>query len=241
MSAFVLKCIALATMLIDHLGYIGQMNSSWEGFYIMRGIGRVAMPIYMFLIAQGCRRTRNAKKYLFTLLLFAFISEIPFDLIFQNAGPVYPGRPLTVFFWQSQNVMFTLFLGAASVIAFDKIKQTKAYMLCLLPLAVCAFLAIFMYTDYSWIGVVAIFILSLAKNKWQLFAAMAAVIILLRINSYSMLFVVFTGIALLLVMLYNGKRGPSFKWGFYLSYPVHLLLYGVGWIWWIGPYLYNIR
>ena len=100
-SGFVLKMIAVITMLIDHTaatilerGLMGELSINfiteqnrliWMGVYsIMRVIGRMAFPIYCFLLVEGFTYTRNRGKYALRLFLFAFISEVPFDLAFNN-------------------------------------------------------------------------------------------------------------------------------------------------------------
>ncbi len=125
-----LKLIAMFSMLMDHIGAIlldrimiqhGAMEvidqQTFEVFLeanagvyytyqILRFVGRIAFPIFCFLLVQGFLHTRNLKKYLSRLFLFALISEIPFDL-------ALPGR---LFAWEYQNVYFTLFLGVLALV-----------------------------------------------------------------------------------------------------------------------------
>ena len=76
MSSFVLKIIACFTMFIDHVGYlIFNGDSSWFNY-----VGRLAFPIFAFQISEGYIHTHDVKKYLLRLILFAFISQIPFLL-----------------------------------------------------------------------------------------------------------------------------------------------------------------
>ena len=115
LTVFVLKMIAVCSMLIDHFGatvverYI-DANMLWDGnWYILyrtlRCIGRLAFPIYCFFIVEGFKYTRSRPKYAIRLLAFAFISEVPFDMAFQKS-----------FFDMSyNNVFFTLFLGLLTI------------------------------------------------------------------------------------------------------------------------------
>ncbi|NLC03985.1 MAG: TraX protein, partial [Tissierellia bacterium] len=95
MSILILKIIALISMVIDHYGAIFQ-----SGIDIYRIIGRLAFPIYAFLLVEGYTHTRDVKKYGRRLLIFALVSELPFDLAF------YGKLSFT-----HQNIFFTLFIG----------------------------------------------------------------------------------------------------------------------------------
>ena len=114
LSGSVLKLIAVITMLIDHTGYVfyafpafreplfTALGETVTIYFILRKIGRLAFPIYCFLIGEGLIHTRNPIKYLLRLLIFAILSEIPFNLMVS-------GQLLCP---EHQNVFFTLLLGA---------------------------------------------------------------------------------------------------------------------------------
>ena len=113
-----LKWIALLSMLIDHFAAVFYVGSFLAGaplfsrglYYVLRCIGRLAFPLYAFLLAEGFRHTRSVEKYLLRLLLFGLLSEIPFDLAFRR----------TWMHWDYQNVYFTLFLGLLAVWMWER-------------------------------------------------------------------------------------------------------------------------
>lgn len=97
-----LKMIAVITMLIDHIAYIFLDVSRNEELYRgMRMIGRISFPVFCFVLVQGFLTTRDVRKYLLRLSVFAVLSEIPYNLAFFH----------TVFYPEQQNVLFTMLIG----------------------------------------------------------------------------------------------------------------------------------
>ena len=88
MSAFILKIIAVTSMCIDHLAVVlyGRDFPSWNMYLYMRAIGRLAFPLYCFMLVNGFEKTSNRKKYLSRLLMFAALSQIPFTMVFADAN-----------------------------------------------------------------------------------------------------------------------------------------------------------
>lgn len=120
-SAEQLKNIALVSMAIDHaaVGLIEQSELASGAAWslcgtAMRLVGRVAFPLFAFMIAEGAAHTRDRRRYALRLLLLAVISEIPFDLV---AGGTW-------LFPADQNTVFTLLLGLLAVWAGDLICGT---------------------------------------------------------------------------------------------------------------------
>lgn len=218
-----LKIIACLTMFLSHLaqsyllyilGYIRIADLSML-------IGRVAMPIYCFMVAQGMVLTKDKKSYLKRLFIFALVSEIPYDLAFRN----------TIFEYYNQNVIFTLFLGALLIYIWQVIenKSYKVYIKISLMLIIAilfCFLAQMMFTDYSYKGIIAISLLYLSfSNKY-----LTALVLFLSfyfeayVTGYSLYIPFIVYLSIPLILLYNGKRGKYSKYGFYLFYPGHLML-----------------
>ena len=239
-SGSTLKLIAVITMIIDHIGAGIVENFAvqypegrlfgldYDGLYtldmILRGIGRIAFPIFCFLLVEGFFKTRNAWKYFGRLMLFGVISEVPFDLCFFRSA----------FYTPYQNVYFTLALGVLMMICMERIKLTDSYRLgpggsralriILASLTLIAFAAvaqIFM-TDYYMLGIFTIFLLyTFKKTRLGTCAAhaLSCTLILGELPALA---------GVIPIALYNGKRGIKMKYFFYLFYPVHLMvLWGI--------------
>lgn len=84
MTVFVLKLIAVLSMVTDHIAYVLTLASGMNTplLFNMRAVGRIAFPIYAFLLVNGFERTRDKAAYMGRLFLFAFISQLPFSLAF---------------------------------------------------------------------------------------------------------------------------------------------------------------
>lgn len=84
MSVFALKILAMVSMVCDHLGWWLYMMGFTGGlaYTLMRAFGRMAFPIFAFLIVNGYGHTKDKKSYISRLTLFALISQIPYTLVF---------------------------------------------------------------------------------------------------------------------------------------------------------------
>lgn len=225
MSGSTLKLIAIVTMLIDHtaatvlLGYIsrlsqmqqtGQSAQLFAGYQVMRCIGRTAFPIFCFLLCEGFFHTRNRSKYAGRLLVFALLSELPFDLA------IFKGLD-----WEHQNVYFTLLIGYLTIWAMHilcrKLRQfpVQLFLANALVLFAGANAAELFGTDYGLSGVVLIAIFYLLHER-RVLSCIAGYI--------SFIWEAWCFPAFLMIPLYNGKRGLSIKYLFYAFYPAHLLL-----------------
>ena len=285
MSVFILKCIAVVSMIIDHTGYILSL-SGYSGagtVHIMRAVGRLAFPIFAFLIVNGARKSHDRLEYLSRLSLFALISQLPFTLAF-SPGNYLPtalrqpdsfismvplwfeslplilltalvyclllhrrGRPglwsvlaalmLPLFRLKlggfllidaPLNVFYTLACSLALVCAIDAImcsdsRYSPVELALLVSAAAVAALYLLPNSDYSYKGLVLIVSLYLFRD-FRLAQAVAAAAWCVYMYSFDSLFLIGGLSACLLLILYNGRKGPSFRTLFYLIYPVHLAL-----------------
>ena len=210
-----LKFLACAIMLLDH---IGATLIPWG---TLRIIGRLAFPIFCFLLAEGAHYTRNPQNYLLRLGIGAILSELPFDLALFGSWS-----------WQHQSVMITLLLGAMALLAMKRMTQP---LLKILVLLLFAFLADFMNTDYGGAGVLMIALFGLTRErKYGWLVQLLGMYLICRwiipggvvwfIGRYVFI-EIFAILALIPIWLYSGKKSTSSRavqWAFYLFYPVHL-------------------
>ena len=243
MSAFVLKIIACLTMVLDHIGYFWGID--W-----LRIVGRLAFPIFVYLIYNGYRYTSSKWKYALRLAFFAVATQIPFNL-FMN------GR----LFYGDGNVFFTLLAALLCVWCVDVMCQHKVLRwFCLIPPMIVCFVYLkgWINSDYNAIGVLMILVFYFFDRKgwgWKLLTvvgffcavyhvfllklAIALVMMLLGKEhtfptmSQWQLTQAYSALALLLIFTYNGKKGPAprskplaklCQLGFYLFYPIHMVI-----------------
>ena len=227
MTSFHLKIIALITMFIDHIGYVIFPNHFW-----LRYIGRIAFPIYAFLISEGLKKTSNIKKYLKNLLILAVTSEIFYDLCFN--------KNISLFY--KTNTVYTLFIASLSIYLYNKnYNNITKYLSLLLGLSISYILK----TDYDILGVLLIFIFYFLHNKYQylIYGIIWVNIKYLSNISYILQYIfnkniylpniyvinslglyLFTIVPFLIIMFYNNKKGNSLKYIFYILYPLHLFI-----------------
>lgn len=236
LSGTALKLIGILTMLIDHIGAavleLGVLRGQGMVYNIdilgttrgqqildvdilLRSVGRIAFPIFCFLLVEGYVHTSNYRRYLKSMLVFALVSELPFDLAVWNT-PIYLG---------SQNIYFTLSIGLAALYFLDRIKTVDTFrrgMIAGLIVAGACLAAQLLWVDYGFYGVLLILLFYYLRGKrFPLFLAGSAVLILTEGIGFAPYFV----LSMALVCLYNGKRGRlRRKYLFYWFYPVHLLL-----------------
>lgn len=212
-SGNVLKLMACAAMLADHAAKVFLPPSS-PAYLIFSGlVGRIAFPIFAFLLVEGFLHTRSRPRYALHLLLFALASEIPFDLALY-------GRP---FFWLHQNTLFTLFLALLMLILLDMASTRLSSQMALLAARIIlitafALAAWMLHTDYDALGIGAVAAMYLLWGFSIMAPGMGCLVLNLASFSNAGAF-----LALLPISCYNGKRGPGPKYLFYLFYPAHLL------------------
>lgn len=231
-----LHILAMAFMLCDHSWAMLFTQQRW-----LTCLGRIAFPIFAFMLVEGFCHTRNLKKYMGRMLVFALLSEIPFDL-------VYGGTPM---YWYHQNVLWTLLLGLALMALIEKSRRKgKRWITALVSITVTAAayaIGIAAKLDYFGVGIVTILVFYFFRGrKWWCFAGQFICLYYLNMELLGGYYYPITlfghefelieqGLALLALIpiwLYSGEQGCHSKWFRYFCYgfyPGHLLVLYLLW------------
>lgn len=217
LSGSALKLIAAVTMLIDHIAchllndktvLFTLSGSVVYRYTTMRTIGRVSFPIYAFLLVEGFLHTSDRRRYGGRLLLFALLSELPWNLL--HSGTLW---------CETQNVMFTLFLGYLGLCVLEAMERQPADR----KRPACALLGLLLVSvllraDYGCSGFGFILMLYLLRARPLYQAVLGSCFLSARWKA---------GLAFIPISLYSGKRGMIrsrfVSLLFYAFYPVHML------------------
>ena len=210
-----LKWIAIITMLIDHVGaailtrvllyaskyspeYLtpDEYRTIYEIMRITRSVGRIAFPIFCFLLVEGFVHTKNFGKYVLRLGIFVLLSEIPFDLTFSAKFLEF----------EYQNVMWTLLIGLLTMYGYRYLERRfqKNYLLQYISFLFCTGvgmqIAYLLKTDYSYKGVLSIMVLYFLHQKRLL---------QLIVTAITFYWEPWALVAFPILLLYNGQRGKK--------------------------------
>ena len=227
MTTFTLKMIALSAMFIDHIGVaFPEAAPFW-----FRAIGRLAFPIFAYLLAEGFRHTRSKEKLLMRLFIFAVVSEIPYDLVMDN----------TINFAANTNIFYTLFLGGVAIWLYERLRtrygwQTLAVLAAILPTVMVAesitvdfgsFGVLLLFAMYAIVPKIPRLIVMSVLVLPQLMMLALAYTLGMKLRWEYLLMIPFALATVPLIALYNGERGKQMKWLFYVAYPAHLAVLAV--------------
>lgn len=230
-SAFMLHVTAMLFMLCDHSWAMLFPSQRW-----LTCVGRIAFPIFAFMIVEGYFHTHNLKKYVLRMLIFALISEIPFDLMYAGIW-FHPFH---------QNVLWTFLIAMAGIWLMEKAKQKGKLWLTILTDVLVVLVGIILgfatMVDYYGTGVLTVFVFYFfRKRKWWCYVGQLLVLYWLNVELLGGLVYPFEifghqfelveqGLALLALIpiwLYRGKQGfhnKAFQYFCYAFYPVHCFI-----------------
>lgn len=229
-----LHIIAMLLMLCDHLWATVVPGNDW-----LTCVGRIAYPIFAFMIVEGYFHTGNLKKYVGRLLLCAILSEIPFNLVMGSR----------IFYPVHQNVLWTFLIGILLIYLNEKAGKTGKWWLRILAAVgsvVLGFiLGLVTFVDYNYAGVYMILVFYFFRGcKWWHFVGQLVLMWYINIeilsgysyeinlfgNTYFLVRQGFAVLALIPIWLYRGNQGCYNKYLkalYYGFYPVHLLILGL--------------
>ena len=238
MTSSTLKVIACLLMLIDHVG-----AGLFHGAIFLRMIGRLSFPIFAYFISMGYSKTNSFTKYLYRLLIFVVLSQIPLSLVlsenirissFSDFLNFFVGRP-----YPHLNIFFTLALGLLAIRIWDMENPKHIKIISVLALGI---IAKYCYTDYGIYGVVMILSFYIFReNKIKTVISQCIIYVLFNVPQILLYIYKFPAskvelvlfnqalsiLALFFIFSYNGKKGKDLKFFFYSFYPVHLLIIGL--------------
>ena len=236
-----LKIIAVITMIIDHIGACviqrmlinggvmtvvasgikgilnleGDMRALAILWWVMRMIiGRIAFPIYCFLLVEGFVHTGSVGKYALRLLIFAIISEVPFDLAIS-------GQTIN---WLYQNVFFTLLISLLSMWGMSYVdKKMNGNIVAKIFVTLAGMItAGVLNTDYGASGVACVLLLYISAYNRFMQNIIGAFMSVLFLGEWA------APLSFAFIGGYRGERGLDLKYFFYIIYPLHLIiLYGI--------------
>lgn len=232
-TSFLLHIMAMLFMLCDHLWGTIVPGNDW-----LTCIGRLAFPIYAFMIVEGYFRTKNLKKYVLRLLVFAILSEIPFNLAMGSS----------IFYPIHQNVLWNFLISIGLIHWNEKSKEKQVWkraLVVIISVCVAYIGGILTFADFYSAGIFMVLVFYFFKNKtWWCY--LGQLICLWYINfemiggfSYEVNifgqthFIARQGFALLSLIpiwLYKGKQGyysKKMRYVYYMFYPIHLLILGI--------------
>lgn len=200
----------------------------------MNSIGRMAFPLFAFMIAEGARKTHRLPKYIGRLALFAVLSEPFFYFSHWRNSPTISGFFQNIIELNFGNVYFTLALGAIAIYFYQSLerKQLKRARLWFIPIClIITLIGGYIGCDYGMAGILLIVFLFLAYTQFQKCIAILLWTVCVygfgqayNPISFILLDCIFAALSSVFVLFYNGKRGKQMKWSFYIYYPAHLLV-----------------
>lgn len=236
MTSFILKIIAAVSMLIDHTGLI-----LFPGVRVLRILGRLAMPIYAWCIAEGFRYTRNRVKYFLRVFILGLLCQIVYTIVDRE---LYLGILITfslsiILMFCTDNLKRTIYRESGTwseKLSGNNSEKPYSVQLLTAALPVLALLVLYfaltrkVTVDYGFWGILLPVFASLSDDKWKKLVLFSLCLTALCIDlgagfqvQYWSLFVI------PLLAVYNGKPGKyRMKYFFYIFYPLHMVvLYGI--------------
>lgn len=218
-TAFTLKVAAIVGMTCNHVANVFGDTLPGGIMVALYSLGGLTFPIMAYLLCEGYRYTSSVRRYAERLGVFAVISQVPYSLLFGATG----------------NVLITLLIGLGMLWLLDHKRRNAA----LCALGLLGGLAASYFCDWGVIGPLMIVLFwhfhdqprGAALAMLVPFVGLGLPALSVALSSPTPLslgvlgyYTVGFGLATLLMLNYNGRRGRPLKWFFYVYYPAHLLM-----------------
>lgn len=205
-------------MFVDHLAVMITDYISMAVYYVMRGVGRLAFPIFCFLLVEGFTHTKSFSKYLSRVVIFAILSQIPYNLL--RYGNIFGGGYFNILF------TFSVTLAVLYVLSKCNMNRVIGFMLGGIAIVVGMAVTYLLNFEYSYkcILLAVLFYYTGRNIRYQAIKNVGAVAILyLNCGLVDLV----APLSLFFINAYNGEKGKFPKWFGYTFYPLHLLLFGL--------------
>ena len=225
LSRNAIKCIAMITMLIDHIAVIFITQDTLTYTIMHQIIGRIAFPLFAYLIVDGFDRSKNHKQKIYDYIILALITEIFFDKALKGEVPC----------WTHQNIMWTWVVCVIALVFIQKLYNTEdkkifnvdIMLRVIIILGIACLACSYGRTDYSFVGPLCVILSYILKEKkpdispiWLIVLISIIVVIFFEIPGYLL--------AIPIIILYNPDKPSTYnktiKYGFYGFYPIHLAI-----------------
>lgn len=234
LSAFWLKILACLFMLVDHMGLLLFPQALW-----MRYVGRLAYPLFAYFIAEGCRYTRNKTRRFLSVFVLAVICELVYIILEGYYGNILLTFSISI-------LLIYLLQGSKAALKKHNALSVAVTAIFVVSVVLVYFFCKYIGVDYGFFGVVTPVLVTLFdspdKKKEEFVGgksrALSLVMLTVGLSLLSFInpvfdFQYYSLLAIIILLLYNGKKGKhSFKYGFYVFYPLHLVL-----LWIIALYI----
>ena len=218
LNANALKIIALVSMIIDHVGVMLFPSTLW-----LRCLGRISMPIFAYMIAEGCRHTKSIGKYFLRIFILGALCQVVYFVAYQSL-------------YLSTLISFSL--SVLTIALLKKLiharKKGAFFFYSLLNLLMLGFMLFLLYPpqfmdayglvlDYGFYPyLIPIILYFLPAKGWRIAALIPLLYFLMQGLEWQQ---IFSFAALPILLLYNGERGKrNLKYLFYIAYPLHLVI-----------------
>lgn len=222
LSASLLKTFAIIGMTLDHIGIMFSSVLTLEWTCALYALGGLTFPIMAYFIGEGYRKTSDFKKYALRLFIFALIAQIPFTFLLSGTG----------------NVLFTLLLGLITIHLYETMENRMSF-----KIIFACFIVMSVFLDWAIMGVPMVLLYHTEREKGRLKSILLPLLFPLAFgltelmlfvttgnpSSLPSIFYIFIGSTLSAPLLYNynGQKGKTIKYLFYIYYPLHIMVIAV--------------